>query len=314
MAPPLYRQYPLWYNRGLTQIASRFSTTFSAAQPPNFHLLPSFAHQELLPDGVFLTPVSGLHYVLYLFDQTESILASATMGGGEQFGHVKEQVRHHEDRMTFLESKHGQLQTKVDLKTAADAEFNDWVLNRSEEDWFVIRGLPRLSSKLNRSEWQDAARRQVADVIKQILKANKTNLDFMVMLVANPLRYQTTSATLYNVKLDSVYASRQVRDLFSGFFRKNRPVACPPALRGLELRNKVTLETKIRIAILRQLGSVYEAANDGSSFKVCGYEPRPKIAITPARGASDKPRTLNFIQDLLLFNAEISVIKMAVTS
>ena len=89
-------------------------------------------------------------------------MALPSLSGDEQFGHVKESVRHHDDRMTFLESKHGQLQARVDHKIAADAEFNDWVLNRSEEDWFVIRGLPRLSSKLSKSEWQDAARRQVA--------------------------------------------------------------------------------------------------------------------------------------------------------
>ena len=68
LAPPLYRSKPLWYQNGLTQVATRFSSIFSTNKPPNLFLLPAFMNQEFLPDGVFLNPVSGLHYALYLFD------------------------------------------------------------------------------------------------------------------------------------------------------------------------------------------------------------------------------------------------------
>lgn len=45
-------------------------------------------------------------------------------------------------------------------RIAIDTEFADWVLNRYEEDWFTIRGLPRLGN-LSQQEWQFEARRQV---------------------------------------------------------------------------------------------------------------------------------------------------------
>ena len=56
------------------------------------------------------------------------------MSGEAQFTQVRESVRHHDDRMAFIENRHSQLQSQVDLKVAVDSEFNDWMLNRSEED------------------------------------------------------------------------------------------------------------------------------------------------------------------------------------
>ena len=113
----------------------------SARKPPNVHLIPSFSHQELLPDGVHLTPVSGLHYVLHLFDQSELALASAASTSDACLDHVQEAVRHHDDRLVFLESRHGQLACTSDLKVARNAEFSDWMINKSEEDWLTIVGL-----------------------------------------------------------------------------------------------------------------------------------------------------------------------------
>ena len=293
IAPPLFRHQPAWYQRGLTQIASRFSTIFTNS-PPNLSLLPSFASQDLLPDGRFLTPVSGLHYVLHLFDQTEILLKNATISGDAQLSMVQEQVRHHEDRMTYLEGRHCGLQKQVCRKVAVDAEFDDWMQNRSEENWLVIRGLPRLN--VPRQAWPDAARRQVADMIKLVLTTHRVRLDFEVIAVYNPFSRTNTGPTLYNVKMDSVYSSERVRDLFSGFFRHNRPAQLPSSLKGVEVRNKITLETKIRIAILRQLGVRYQDSNPGSSFKIRGYDPRPTLVTTPPRSSTERGRTYNFIQ------------------
>ena len=293
IAPPLFRHQPAWYQRGLTQIASRFSTIFTNS-PPNLSLLPSFASQDLLPDGRFLTPVSGLHYVLHLFDQTEILLKNATISGDAQLSMVQEQVRHHEDRMTYLEGRHCGLQKQVCRKVAVDAEFDDWMQNRSEENWLVICGLPRLN--VPRQAWPDAARRQVADMIKLVLTTHRVRLDFEVIAVYNPFSRTNTGPTLYNVKMDSVYSSERVRDLFSGFFRHNRPAQLPSSLKGVEVRNKITLETKIRIAILRQLGVRYQDSNPGSSFKIRGYDPRPTLVTTPPRSSTERGRTYNFIQ------------------
>ena len=59
VAPPLYRNRPLWYQKYLPQISGLFSTILSNDHPATFGLLPSFCSQETLPDGVYLTPVSG---------------------------------------------------------------------------------------------------------------------------------------------------------------------------------------------------------------------------------------------------------------
>ena len=187
LAPPLYRHQPLWYQRNLTHVASRFSQTFTEVQP-NFRLMPAFPCQDLMPDGVHLNPVSGLHYALHLFDQAELILSQSSLGGEAQFAQVRENVRHHDDRMAFIENRHNQLQSQADYKMASDSEFDDFMLNRSEEDWFTIKGLPRLT-QVSHSEWQGAARKQVSDVIKYVLNINKVRLDYTVLLVVNPFRH-----------------------------------------------------------------------------------------------------------------------------
>ena len=77
----------------------------TAVAAKNLHLLPSFISQDLMADGIFLTPVSGLHYVLHVFDQTQSILDALGSSSDAQLVSVKEAVRVHDDRITYLESK-----------------------------------------------------------------------------------------------------------------------------------------------------------------------------------------------------------------
>ena len=305
IAPPLYRQSPAWYNRGLTQMSARFSSIFTTSPPPNLHLLPSFSCQDLMPDGKFLTPVSGLHYVLFLFDQTEMLLNRLHLTTDSQLVQVQEQVRHHEDRMSYLENQHIGLQRMVCTKVAVDSEFDDWIQNRNEEDWLVIKGLPRLTD-VTRQEWPNAVKKQVTDCIKMVLVANRSRLDFQVIMVSNPFRLSTTGPGVLNVRLDSVFASKRIRDLFSSFFRRHQPVPRPPALKGLSFRNKITLETKIRIEILRQLGIVFKDTNPGASYDVRGYDPRPLLITIPARSSSSRQRTYNFIQAVKQLPANFS--------
>ena len=305
VAPPLYRARPYWYQKGLPQIASRFSLAMSADQPANMILLPSFVSQDLQPDGKHLTPVSGLHYVLFLFDQSEAAIALQRCSSEVKLATIQESVRHHDDRLSYLESRHLGLNDLVSIKAATDAEFKDWTINRSEEDWFTVMGLPRLGDMLPR-EWQKAARRQVNELIKIVLQANRVKLDYSILYVANPLRHRKTGGTVYNVKVSSNAASSRIRELFSGFFRGENPVSLPTHLRGVSVRNKVTLATRIRLRILRELGKLYVESNPGSSFKVRGFDPRPLLFITPARGSSDRPKTLNFIEAVTTLSASFS--------
>ena len=112
-----------------TQLSSMFNTS---SRPLNFHLLPSFINQSY-SDGVNLTPVAGLHYVLWLFDKTESVLIDAASTPEGQLEVVRESVRSHDDRIAYLEHDHSQLQHDYSLKAAIDGEFADWMENKANE-------------------------------------------------------------------------------------------------------------------------------------------------------------------------------------
>ena len=263
-----------------------------SAAPANLHILPSFAHQELCPDGIHLNPVSGLHYILHLFDQAAAVINLSEQDSEVRLGHVQEAVRKHDDRLAYLESRHGRLASSHDFKIAADAEFRDWQLNRSEEDWLTILGLPRLSVEGKR-EWQDAVKKQINEVFRMVLKANRMNLNYKILFAVNPLKGKKGMPVL-NVRMDSVESSQRLRDVYSAFFRRVNPVPQPPSLKPVSVKNKVTLDTRIRITILQELGAHYKSVNPGSSIQVRGYDARPSIVIFPAAapsgsGASARP-------------------------
>ena len=261
LAPPLYRSRPYWYRQQMTEIATQLSSIFNSSRPANFHLLPSFINQDSI-DGIELTPLAGLHYVLFLFDKTEAVLADAASPAEAQLEVVREVVRSHDDRIAYLEHDHSQLNHDHSFKAAVDAEFSDWVENRADEDWLNIQGLPRLRVE-GGSEWQVEVKKQIRDLIKQVQQVNRVNFSFEIVYVANPTRKRVSGPTLYNVRLGSVESSRRIRDLYSGFFRGSNPVKQPPNLKGIAVRNKVTHDTRIRTAIMRQLGSNYQESNPG---------------------------------------------------
>ena len=303
MAPPLYRNRPTWYQQGLAQVASRFSTVLSSTQPANLFLLPSFVCQDLSPDGIHLSVVSGLHYVLHIFDQSVAILALDPREPELKLVKVQEAVRHHDDR--YLESRHGSLHGQVSLKVAVDSEFKDWVTNRSEEDWMTIIGLPRLGQMTPR-EWQVAARKQVTHFLKDVLSANRTRIEFSVMYVGNPVRHRPTGNTVYNVRLNSVAASERIREIYSGFFSRRKSLPLPQDFKGISVRNKVTLATRVRIRILQQFASNYLASNPGATVNVKGYDSRPQLTLTPPRGSTSRQRGYNFIEACTMLPAVFS--------
>ena len=300
----MYRHRPSWYQSGLTQIAARFAAVFQS-RPPNLSLLPSFTSQELMPDGVFLNPVSGLHFVLHLFDNVDAALSLAQADSEAKLCHYRDDVRLHDDRLAYLEHRHVHLLNRVNHRAAVDSEFDDFVLNKSEEDWIEVRRLKRLP-KMSGQDWQAAAKKQVTELIVMTLRANRVRLDFEVLLVVNPIRHVTTGPTLYNVQLDSVHSCRQIRELFSGFFRKINPIPLPQEFKEVSLRNKITLNTKIRISILHELGTMYQASNPGSSYRVSGYDSRPRLTTLPPKNSSAHPRSYNYIQAATTLRSDFS--------
>ena len=300
LAPPMYRTTPLWYRQHLAELANVFSEVFSRDKPANLFLLPSFINQDILDDGYHLNPVAGLYYLIHLIDESEKLLKLASSSADDTVKTVTETSRSNRDRIVMLEVDHFRLASQVNKKTAADAEFNEWVLNRSEEDWLTVAGLPRLSGSLSKTEWQKAAKSQVRACLLEVIKLFKINIRFEVLVVTNPIKNVSSRLRLLNVRMSSVEASKAVRDAFSGFFRggANSPTR-PPGLKGVDIRNKVTFESRIRVAILKQLGQNYHTTNPGSSFKVRGFEPRPQIVIIPASSASDTRVRTMFYMDAI---------------
>lgn len=297
VAPPMYRPRPVWYNENMPWVANQFSSCLTDGAPSNLHLLPSHIAQDLGPDGVHLTPVAGLHYVLFLFDQSADNLALLQTSSEQQFMVARESIRALDDRVSYLEHDHSRLRHEAARKSAIDAEFDDWIRNRSEEDWLTIMGLPRLSSDLDGRSWQVEVKRQVRDAINLILKVNRVNLSFDVLYVGNPVRGRTSGPTVYNVQLNSAQVSKRIRETYSGFFRGRNPVKRPSSLNGVSLRNKITLDTKIRLAILRQLGERYLVNNPGGHYKVQGFKPRPFLVIQPPSGSPNaRVRSFSYIE------------------
>lgn len=140
LAPPLYLSKPLWYRNGLPEIGARFSSCFSASPPSSLILLPGFTSQDLMPDGMNLTPVSGLHFMLHLFDQSESKMRLLKSTPEDQSIRCLELARQNQDRIIYIEQDQRRLTKLVDDKLATSAEFDDWTQNRSDEDWIVITG------------------------------------------------------------------------------------------------------------------------------------------------------------------------------
>jgi hypothetical protein len=165
ISPPFYRQWPSWYRQGLPTIAKRLSETFSRDCPPAISLLPGFSGQDLLSDGINLTPVAGLHYLLHLVDDSEILIKGLKLDSSAKQAIGSELARQTSDRLTYLESDHCRLVKVVDTKLAESSEFDDYMLNRSEEDWLVITGLPRLGQSLSKKDWQRSVRQQVGNIL-----------------------------------------------------------------------------------------------------------------------------------------------------
>ena len=155
-----------------------------------------------------------------------------------------------------------------------------------------------MSRDLSRRDWQLAVKDQIREAVRTVLRAAGLQDQVDVGLVWNNTnRRVPTAPTRYFAKLDSAKISKTVRDAFSGFFRKANPLVRPPSLSNVSIRNKVTLATRVRLAILRQLGTKYKDSNPGSSFTVKGFESRPLLTIVPPPAAKDaRQRTMNFIE------------------
>ena len=283
ISPPMYRVSPTWYREGLSEILTLFSQSFSTERPGNLHLLPSFATPDYDADGdgIHLTPYSGLEYILHLFDSSIELFSMLQAPMDDVVIKTCESTRVLEDRMVALEQDHKRLNKVVEKKTAADAELADFHQNERFEDSFLISGLPSIIDLFGK-EWQEKAVQDVQGVLR-ILMGREMPISF----IQNATSRVPNSEVKYHVKMSVPADSKLIRDKFGSFFlgRKNGK---PEALSNINIKNRVTPETKTRVDILKLLAEKYRASNPDGKAQVIHYEARPLIKITPPSSASDR--------------------------
>ena len=289
LSPPMYRTSPVWYREGLPEVLTLFSQAFSE-RPGNLHLLPSYPTPDFETDGIHLTAYSGLEFVLHLFDAAQEMITRFEAAPEAVLAQSCESNRVLEDRVMVLEQDHRRLNRVVEKKTAADAELADFHANERFEDSFVIHGLEQISSDFVGKAWQEKAVGQVQAVLKILF-----GREFSIVVVQNATSRVPGSEVKYNVKMTSVSDSSLIRKKFGSFFLGSKD-SRPDELTGINIKNRVTPETKTRIEILKLMAKRYRASNPDGRAQVISYDPRPLIKITPPASATDRrTKTYSYI-------------------
>lgn len=300
ISPPMYRRSPLWYRDGIAEVLSRFSSVSSSHKGvANLGMLPSFPAPAFESDGIHLTPFSGQEFVLHLFSSSQEVIASLSSPPDEKEAVSKECARLFGDRLVAVEQDHRRLNSAFELKTAIDAEMDDFRENERNEDCIVISGLPRIPGRLSGKEWQNRALQDVQKVLEPLMGRQ---VDLVVAHNATAPNSEVT----YNVQLRSLEDARAVRAKFGSFFSRGRD-ARPPELANISIQNSVTKETRVRISILKLIAKRYVTSNPEGNAQVIGYRPRPILKITPPPTAKDRRvRSYNFIEAIQKFPVNFS--------
>ena len=292
VSPPMYRMFPIWYRDGMPEVLKKFSDIMGK-RAPNVHLLPSFATPSLESDGIHLTAYSGLEFVVHLFDSSVNLIDSLASKPEKVLTQNCESSRVLEDRMMALEQDHRRLNSVVESKTAEDAELAEMHENIMFEDHFMIAGLKRLP-KLSPKEWQERAKADVYGVLKVVFP----DREFKIIFVKNASGPNLEHPARYQVRMDSVAASKEIRDRYATFFPKGRDERPEPLKSDkISIRNRLTHESRIRLMVLRVLGDHYHDSNPGSKVQLIRYTSRPTLKITPPEGANDRRvQSFNYIE------------------
>ena len=270
---PMYRRQPIWYREGLPEIITKFSSVLSPMDRIN--LMPSFPTPSFEADGIHLTPYSGLEYVLHLFDSALSVLDALTQPVEVSVKRSVESSRVLEDRMMTLEQDHLRLNGVLEMKTAVDAELVEYHQNVSFEHFVTIAGLKRCSTGLDPKEWQVEAKEVTGALLSRLMQRSVP-----IVFVKNSTSRRPGAETRYHVQLQSVAESKSIRDKFSTFFPGSKDER-PKEYKGISIRNRLTQETRIRIAIMQVIAHRYRDSNPEGKAQVIHFESRPILKITP---------------------------------
>ena len=282
VSPPMYRTSPVWYREGLPEILTLFSQIFTQASSVKLHLLPSFATPEYESDGVHLTPYSGLEFILHLFDSSSALLMTLESSPEAKGVLVQESARVLEDRVMVLEQDHRRLNRVVEKMSAAEAELADFHTNERFEDSFVIYGLKAIPSELVGKAWQDQAVKDVQEILVILM-----GKELSIVVVQNATKRHRGAEVTYNVRMSDLNTCKAIRRKFGSFFLGSQDKR-PPNLKHVNIKNRVTPETRTRVDVLKLLAKRYKESNPGSKVQVVSYDPRPLIKITPSSSATDR--------------------------
>ena len=168
VCPPMYRESPVWYRESLPQILTKFSEVFGR-RTADLLLMPSFPTPDLESDGVHLTAYSGLEFVLHLFDSARTTIEAASSSIEAKSAQSTEANRVLEDRVMAIEQDHRRLNKFVEWRAAVEAELADFNENVRNENWFVIHGLDRIDSDLEKKVWQEKAKSDVNGILSLLM-------------------------------------------------------------------------------------------------------------------------------------------------
>ena len=292
ISPPMYRSFPLWYRDGVSEILQKFSSMMCSKPSgvPNIHLLPSFPTPLFEADGIHLTPYSGLEFILHLFDSSTELIKTLTSRPEEVVIRNVESSRVLEDRVMVLEQDHRRLNKAFEDKFAEDAELADYHENTRYEDHFIVHGLEAIP-KCDPKIWQDKAKRIIRDFLVKLIER-----EVKVVFVKNITGKAKDSIPRYQVQMESVALSREIRDKFGTFFPGGKD-SRPDPFKGVSVRNRLTHETRIRFTIMKILAQHWNASNPGSKIQCINYGSRPTIKLINAEGVGDfRVRQLTFVE------------------
>ena len=282
IAPPMYRQTPLWYRDGLPEVLSRFSASSKRHCHSGLALLPSFSTPTFEADGVHLTAYSGLEFVLHLFDSSKLLIDNLSAPDPVRESAALEANRLLEDRVVALEQDHRRLNNSFELKTAVYAEAEDFRCNERMEDSFIVSGINPVQGRCSGKEWQDRAQSIVQDVIRKIMGESMP-----ILVVRNATGVGTNAPVTYNVQMVRRDDACSIRKKFGSFFARGSDTR-PQELSQVSVQNAITKGTRVRISILKLIAKRYVESNPEGKANVVGYTSRPMLKVTPPPSGSDR--------------------------
>lgn len=166
----------------------------------------------------------------------------------------------------------------------------DWKVNQDDEKVVVITGIARPSNSMDGKDFQKLICGKVQAMVNSLFQPSSGP---PVRFVRNVSGGNTNRPMVIEANFDDGKAGRAIRDKFAVYFRPSPPPR-PDVLKDINMKNKTTHGTRVRVTILRAIGENYKAKNTGAHFSVASFESRPKLTINPPPTAANR-RPMKFL-------------------